>query len=185
MSNNQIMTPAAFAQLTQNMQEFPLIYRDQQQFMLDGAPSGARGAIANANIPLANAPHLLIGIRLRNVVTVPAADVTTALSRKVAIMQAELDEEQVVRVSLSQQNITVGHVLQPLLVGKSGVNWHPFPIPFGFRGNNVIQVEIRRETAYPIFGEGAVLPTIYIALVTTQFVSDFAPATAPGSTGRP
>lgn len=179
------VTPEEFERLTQNMQEFPLVYSTSQQFVADGAPSGARNATATAPITLANAPHLLIGIRLWNVYTTPGADATEQLTRQGLIKAAGIDDEQVVRITIAQQNITVGSVLQPLLVGARGVNWHPFPIPFGFRGNNQLLIEVRRETPYPIFGTDRVLPTVHIALVTTQFVSDFAPATAPGSTGRP
>lgn len=186
MTPSGMLTPKEFEELTKGMQEFPLYYQDRQQFLLSGQPSGAATAVARANIPLSNAPHLFIGLRLRNVYTVVAETLTAATTLQALLKQGQIDDEQSVRISLAQQNITAGFVLQPLICGAGGVNWHPFPIPFGFRGSNIIEIEVRRETAYPTYVEGfPILPTLHIGLVTTQFVSDRAPASTPGSSGRP
>lgn len=152
-------------------QWFPLIYgMGSVDFAdADGEPSGAQGARATLTKSIPNFPVLFLGIRLTNIYALPEEPTDTQI-RIFEACKRYVDDEQSVKVSLSQQNITTDSVLQVQLVGKSGVYWAPFPVPFPMAGANDIQIEVIRDTSYPFFDQAVpILPKLKGSLAMAQF----------------
>jgi hypothetical protein len=148
-------------------QWFPVYYPMGPKSFLDssGSPSGAVGSVAELTKDLSNWPILFLGLRITNVYALPSnpseADVSLYQACK-----AYVDDEQTVRVALSQQNITAEATLQVQVTGKSGVYWAPFPVPFPMAGSNNIALTITRVTPYPLLGgELPIIPTVYATIV--------------------
>lgn len=164
---------------------------------VDGAPSGAAGAVAILTKELSNFPHILYGVRISTTYTLP----TTIIGEPVAPgipataddVRAQLDHyarlrsmdtQQTVTINLSQQNITGQAMLQGQLCGETGTVWHPFPAPYPMAGGNNVNVEVRRATSYPPYpwrsqevldGEAGprelidVRPVVFATLLAAEF----------------
>lgn len=165
-------------------EEFPLYYPGSEAFKLDTAPSGARGAVAEVLITVNNYPQIFYGVRIRNAYEIPKA---TLLDDPAILAQLkEYDGEQMVRIDLAQQNVTARPIHQDTLTGKGGTNWHPFPVPYLFRGGNETRFSFTRLVGYPPVLDGEeeveIIPTVYVTLVAGVLVSDIFPAAGAPST---
>lgn len=133
----------------------------------EGNPSGARGAQARPSRSLPNFPLLFVGIRINNVFELP--DQPTALDMQIyEACKRFLDNEQTVRINLSQQNITSEATLQSQVTGNGGIYWSPFAVPFPMAGANNISLEIVRRTPYPQIGGEPVLPVCDASILALQ-----------------
>lgn len=130
----------------------------------DGDPSGEVGSIAELTKELSNWPILFLGLRLTNVYALPTTPDGDALAVYTACKRY-VDDEQTVRIALSQQNITAEATLQVQLTGKSGVYWAPFPVPFPMAGANDIAITITRVTSYPEMDGELITPVIHGVIV--------------------
>jgi hypothetical protein len=147
-------------------QWFPLYYPMGPKAFLDadGVPSGATGAVAELTKSISNWPLLFMGLRITNVYAMPSEP----SSLDVEIYEASkryVDDEQTVRIALSQQNITAEQTLQVQLTGKSGVYWAPFPVPFPMQGANDIAVTVTRVTPYPTIDDNPIVPTCFATIL--------------------
>lgn len=136
-------------------------------FQLNGAPSGAVGAIARLNVAMDNFPEFLLGIRVSNVYPLPPnlTETTMALYRS---LKEFTDGEQTLSYKVSQQSVTTNLPLQLHITGRSdGQHWHSFPVPYPLAGANNIQIEMQRLTAYPSWpGSDPVTPILPVCFVT-------------------
>lgn len=133
----------------------------------NGDPSGARGSIARPSRSLPNFPLLFVGIRLNNVFELPTNP--TALDMQIyEACKRFLDNEQTVKINLSQQNITAEATLQSQLTGNGGIYWSPFAVPFPMAGANNIALEVTRRTPYPQIGGEDVLPVCDASIIALQ-----------------
>lgn len=152
-----------------NAQWFPQYFPMGPKAFQDGAgaPSGLVGATAELSKDIPNWPIQFLGLRLTNVYPLPESpgDLDVALY---TALKRFVDDEQTVRISLSQQNITAEPTLQVQLTGKSGVYWAPFPIPFPMAGGNNIAVSVVRSTSYPALGGEPVEPQVYATILAVQ-----------------
>lgn len=165
-------------------QIFPIIYPGMGQMQLGQTPSGQTGAKATIEIPVANFPMMLTGVRLQNVYTVPEALRNVDGLAYLGL----LDSQQSVQTTLTQQNIIVRPTMQSLVTGSNAgqgagaVHWHPFEAPYPFRGGNNVNFDVARVTDYP---EEIVNVVTHVAIVGWCYMSDAFPDAAPGSTGYP
>lgn len=153
-------------QLGINPEWFPIYYGfDARPFQLNGAPSGAAGAQARLSRSLPNPPHILLGIRVSNIYTIPEnADHDDI--QDFAILKNHVDGEQTLAVNLAQQNVVAQQVIQKHITGgQDGFNWYPLPQTFPMAGANNIEIVLTRLTAYPLLAGAAVLPQAYCTLV--------------------
>lgn len=173
-----------------NLPGFPLYYEETAKFLLNGVPSGLRGAEARVTFTLANQPHLIFGIVASNTYEVPDGFLDTRPDYYVQNRQGGVDDAQTLSVSLTQQNITAQPVSQDRFAGAAGTIWRPFPAIYFFRGSNQANITARRLIAYPrlVAGGGAEYrpePEVRVTLVCVQLNSDLVANSQPGSTGRP
>lgn len=142
-------------------------------FQLNGAPSGAVGAIARLSVAIDNFPEFVLGVRINNVYPLPPNpnEITMALYRN---LKEHTDGEQTVLYRVSQQSVTTNLPLQMHITGRpDGQHWHSFPVPYPIAGANNIQLEIQRITPYPLSWPSSdpvtpILPVCYITLVCGQ-----------------
>jgi len=157
-------------------QAFPLLYALGPSPLRNaaGAPSGAAGSESVLTRELSNFPHMLIGIRLRNVYAfaIDGQDPDSSIAQYRALHEWT-DDEQTVSVELAQQNPLSSSTLQSLVQGQGGYHWHPWPVPFPMAGGNNITVRIRRVTGYPLLAGAEVLPEVYGTLVTAVLRADY------------
>lgn len=130
----------------------------------NGDPSGAVGAVAELTKDISNWPILFMGLRITNVYALPAAPTDLDVQIYKAA-KGYVDDEQTVRIALSQQNITAEATMQVQVTGKSGVYWAPFPVPFPMAGANNIALTVQRVTAYPQIQGVQIVPTCYATIV--------------------
>ena len=150
-------------------QWFPVYYPMGPRSFLDGdgQPTGAANSIAELTKDVPNWPILFQGLRITNVYALPnqpsELDIRTFEASK-----RYLDDEQTVRIDISQQNITAEPTLQVQLTGKSGVYWAPFPIPFPMAGGNNVTIRIQRVTAYPQLNQTQIQPVVFATILASQ-----------------
>ena len=151
---------------TMGAQWFPIYYpMGPKSFAdADGVPSGAGGSTAELTKDIPNWPILFLGLRITNVYVLPAQPTELDL-RVYEACKRSVDDEQTVRIALSQQNITAEPTLQVQLTGKSGVYWAPFPVPFPMAGGNNIAVSVVRVTPYPEIDGSLILPTCFATIL--------------------
>lgn len=158
-----------------NSQAFPIYYAMGPTRFIDGKgePTGKKGSIARLSRALSNSPHMLIGLRVQNVINFPDFENATNVANSAIYEMARLQgPEQTVRINLSQQNISADAVLQSTLCGD-GQHWHPFPAPFPMAGGNEIEVEIQRVSSYPDYNNKTpVIPEVYVTLVAAVLRTD-------------
>lgn len=144
---------------------FPFYYPMDGQFQnANGDPSGDAGATAELSKTITTFPHLLYGLRIRNVYPLPSIEDNNDF-----VANKRLDADQTVEIKLSQQNITAGGVLQDHITGGGqGItaHWHPFPKPYLMAGGNEILIFVRRITSYIPLNGGDVEPRCFATLVT-------------------
>lgn len=147
---------------------FPIYYAfDSAPFLLNGQPSGAVGAVARLSRSLPNPPHIVLGIRISNVYTLPSGANADAVATYRACKES-VDGEQTVLMNLAQQNITAELTLQKHITGGGLQEYFmPFPSTYPMAGGNDITLEIRRLTTYPQIAGADVLPTCFATLVCT------------------
>lgn len=147
-------------------QWFPIYYPMGPKAFLDadGAPSGAVGSTAILTKELSNWPILFMGLRITNVYPLPAQPTSLDIDTY-EVCKNFVDDEQTMRVELSQQNITAEETLQVQVTGKSGVYWAPFPVPFPMAGANDISLTVKRVTPYPQINSALVIPTCFATIV--------------------
>lgn len=163
-------------------QRFPVVYPAQSQFK-NGTNEGAQsGATAKLSFSLNNNPHEIVGLRVFNVYETPAEFVTPEglefLSR--------LDSQQTLTMRMAQQNVVLEDTLQRLVQGEGGIHWHPFELPYPFRGGNSITVDVKRITGYNLPGSDPLVTidavTVHAALVGWMYVGAMVES-GPPSTG--
>ena len=169
-------------------QIFPIIYPGMAQFQQGQKPSGEAGSKAIIEIPVANFPMMLTGVRLLNVYDIPVPRRTIDGLTYLGVV----DSQQTVQTTLTQQNIIVRPTMQNLVTGATqrmagAIHWHPFEAPYPFRGGNNINFEVQRVTNYPTDDPLALITNIvcHVAIVGWAYMSDAFPDAAPGSTGYP
>lgn len=147
-------------------QWFPIYYPMGPKAFQDanGDPSGAVGATAELTKEISNWPILFMGLRITNVYALPLAPTSLDLETYRAAKNF-VDDEQTVRIALSQQNITAEATLQVQVTGKSGVYWAPFPVPFPMAGSNNIAITIQRVTPYPQIDGERIVPTCFATIL--------------------
>ncbi len=157
-------------------QPIPVYYTaESRPFMLNNAPSGAIGAAARLSHSFNNNPHRIMGIRLANTYALPTnAQGGAPTLEQLALWQAcrEIDDDQEVRLELSQQSVFAQWVNQKALCGYRGEIWHPFATPYLVAGGNDWKLEVRRITGYPTIGGREVLPYVSATLVCEMLVAD-------------
>lgn len=157
-------------------QTFPIEYPLGPEPFVDGAgnPSGAVGARATLVRTLSNFPHMVMGVRLQNVWALPDAPSDADIAHATYIKRY-IDGEQTIRMDLAQQSVMVEATLQPLVTGRDGLHWHPFPAPYPMAGGNDVAFEVVRRSAYPSLPSepGTPLtPQVYAVLVCAVFRGD-------------
>ena len=137
----------------------PQFYSARGAFQKDGAPSGARDAIARVSVTLENWNHWVLGLRVVNVYR-PGEQATLADVANLAT--SRLDELQEIRCVIGTYQV-FPFTAQELIVGSKGTLWHPFPVRMAIRGNVNVVVEGRRLVDYPL----DIIPELAITLSTT------------------
>lgn len=127
------------------LQRFPVVYPAKAQFKSGSNENAQAGATAKLQFSLNNNPHEITGLRVRNVYEIPDEYLLAGfgpdwLQRK--------DGEQDLVVRMAQQNIVVDEANQVSVLGNDGIHWHPFELPYPFRGGNTIIVNVTRTTNY-------------------------------------
>lgn len=111
-------------------------------------PSGLAGSTARLNKDIPNWPILFLGVRLTNTYALPhepsLQDIATY-----ELCKEHLDGAQTVEIKLSQQNIMSDPMQQTHLVGRQGIYWAPFGVPFPMAGGNNISLLLTRTLDYP------------------------------------
>ena len=146
-----------------NFQRFPVIYGAKAQFKMGSKESAEAGAVAKLQFSINNNPHEITGLRIKNVYDVPAEFLELVPPDGMAYLE-RLDEEQTITMRMAQQNVVVDETLQQLVCG-TGVHWHPFELPYPFRGGNNITVDVNRLTSYALPGSD---PLVMIDAVNVQ-----------------
>jgi len=171
-----------------NFQKFSLAYPGEAAFQPpDGGAVITAGSVARITIPLTTKPYALTSIRIRNLYEIPPEGVefgpegATTLFNAPQLVDyfARIDDDQDVKVDLSQQNVVVDPANQALLQGAKGIHWHPLSCPYPFRGGNNIVLRVVRRTPYP----PEVGQVICQAVITGwQYSASQAPGGTPPST---
>lgn len=151
-------------------QLFPKYYSmGPSEFSSGGTPSGAAGATAVLTKQLTNFGQILYGVRIQNFYELP----TNPTDEQVALfeqLKRFIDDEQIVGINLSQQDVTAQELPQAQLQGRADTTWHPFPVPYPMAGGNNINITITRITSYPEIVSGTPLvPTVRGTLLAGEF----------------
>lgn len=157
-----------------NMQRFPVIYPAKAQFKDSGVATAQAGATAKLQFSINNNPHEITGIRVRNVYEIPDAYMQSPQLAASNFLERK-DGEQDLVVRMAQQNIVIDEANQVACLGNDGIHWHPFELPYPFRGGNNITVDVTRSTNYRfVNGAGAEIlieaVTVTAALVGWMYV---------------
>jgi len=168
-----------------NFQRFPVIYSAQAQFKVGSSESAAAGAVAKLQFAINNNPHEITGLRVKNVYEVPPEFLELARPDGMDYLD-RLDQEQTLTMRMAQQNIVVDATLQSLVCG-TGPHWHPFELPYPFRGGNNVTVDVNRLTGYTLPGSDPLVTvdavTVQAALVGWMYVGPGGVLSGPPSTG--
>lgn len=149
--------------------QYPILYGiEPRPFQLSGSPSGAAGAIAKLSFALPTNVHFIYGMRISNYYALPDNADAAAVARFEACKRW-VDDDQMLKLDLSQQSIFVNDVKQNQVIGANGIHWHPFPVPYRIQGGNNYGITVTRLTSYPTIAGAAVLPTVCITLVSGVF----------------
>jgi hypothetical protein len=163
------------------LQRFPVVYPAKAQFKLGTVEGAQAGAVAKLNFSLNNNPHEITGLRIANTYEIPEEFFT---QEGLALLD-RLDTEQTITMRMAQQNVVLEDTLQTLAQGRRGFNWHPFELPYPFRGGNSITVDLKRITGYRLPGPDDVTidaVTVNAAIVGWMYVGAMVES-GPPSTG--
>ncbi len=130
-----------------NFQRFPVVYPAKAQFKMGSDESAQAGATAKLQFSLNNNPHEITGLRIRNVYEIPDGYMVSPQLAGSNFLERK-DGEQTLVVRMAQQNIVVDEANQVCVVGNDGIHWHPFELPYPFRGGNNVTVDVTRTTNY-------------------------------------
>lgn len=153
-------------------QRFPVYYPGEAQFLLNGQPSGQRGAEAVATIELNSAPHEFVGLRATLEYPFPTTgDVEDAadMARLDALARVLTwaDQRTDLTIELAQQNLVVRRVFAAAITGgdpRQGTVYLPFACPFPFRGGNNITIRAVRTQDYPVTATDLAVPVVFPTL---------------------
>ncbi len=179
-----------------NAQWFPVLYGESAQFKVDATPSGNAGAIARVLFTLDTFPWLLYGVRFEVSYELPALFLAEPENWpfKQFMREGGIDDDFSVTIRAAQQSITGGNPVHVRNVqGALGINKHPLPLPYPFRGGNKIEIECRRLSSYPVIEvadlQVVLTPTVHVALELARGVQQVADGVSspppPPSTGFP
>jgi len=173
-----------------NLPGYPLYYEESAKFLVNGQPSGLRGAEARVTFTLANQPHLIFGVVTSNTYELTDEVYPFFPTYYADMRQGGIDDQQTISISLTQQNVTAQPVSQDRFSGAAGTVWRPWPAIYFFRGSNQASITARRLVSYPAvpLGGDTVFrpePELRATLVCVQLNSDLVANRNPGSTGRP
>ena len=156
-------------------QAFPIYYTaEARPFQLNGQNSGAVGASARLSHTFNNSPHRIMGVRMCNTFDLPTdtqGGPPTADQMALWMLCREINDDQEVRLELSQQSVFAQFVNQKALCGKNGEIWHPFATPFVVAGGNDFKLEVRRIIGFPSIGGHPVLPYVSATLICEMLVN--------------
>jgi len=170
-----------------NFQRFPVIYGASAQFKNGSNESAGVGAVAKLQFALNNNPHEITGLRIRNSYVQPAE-----FYQGNPLGLARIDLEQTVTMRMAQQNIVIDEVAQSLITGGNDASggtphWHPFELPYPFRGGNNVTVDVTRIAGYDLPGSDPLVTidavTVYAAIVGWMYVGPGGVLAGPPSTG--
>jgi len=168
-----------------NYQRFPVVYPAQAQFKVGGNESADANAVAKLQFSLNNNPHEITGLRLTNTYDIPPEFLSLAIPDGPDYL-TRLDMEQTITMRMAQQNVVLSDTHQKLVTGADGIHWHPFELPYPFRGGNNVTVDVKRITAYTLPGSDPLITidavTVYAALVGWMYVGPMVES-GPPSTG--
>lgn len=161
---------------TQLRAEYPIYYpMESRPFFIGSIQSGAEGATAKLSHSFSNNPHRVYGIRISNwyeFVTPVGQDALTQAQIAEWLAMRELDDEQEVKLELSQLSVFAQFVHQRQLCGSRGVHWHPFSAPYTVQGGNDFKIEVRRLVSYPtVVGGTTIKPYCSATLVCGLFAA--------------
>jgi hypothetical protein len=162
-------------------QRFPVIYPAKAQFKLGTVEGAGSGAVAKLNFSLNNNPHEITGLRVYNTYEIPEE----FYSQEGLAFLNRIDSEQTLTMRMAQQNVVLEDTLQRLTQGEGGIHWHPFELPYPFRGGNSITVDVKRVTGYRLPGPDNVTidaVTVNAAIVGWMYVGAMVES-GPPSTG--
>ena len=151
-------------------QLFPKYYAmGPKEFSSGGASSAAAGSTAVLTKQLTNFGQILYGVRIQNFYSLPT-NPTDFQVQLFESLKRWVDDEQIVGVNLSQQDVTAQEVPQAQFQGRADTVWHPFPVPYPMAGGNNINITITRVTSYPEIVAGTPLVvTTRGTLVAAEF----------------
>ncbi len=160
--------------------KYPRVFPASAPYLVDGAPSGAAGAIATLAIALDTFPQAITRITIAH--TYQIADVLFLAQPEIYRNLAPIDDMATLRVTAAQQNVTANPVV--LLGWQSARNAFPVPLPAPYlvAGTNQITFEVRRLVGYPTIPDvPPILPVAHVTVWTVSLQSDVSPASAPPS----
>lgn len=159
-----------WSQLGFQPQCFPYYY-NQSASTFDDPPGAIAGAEITIPFSLDNFPHMLEGIRVRSTWQGPDNPDADELAL-MTYVKKYVDEEQSLRLELTQQSIIAKAVPQVSVQGNDGFVWHAFPTPFPMAGGNTVNVVIKRLTSYPFLSEQRINPRVDVTLVCRMLRAD-------------
>lgn len=151
-------------------QWFPVYPSATGTFLLNGAPSGDRGAEANCEITLDTFPYLVYGARFEVSYELPLAYFAENQDYKRNMREGGVDDDFEVAISLTQGNVTVqelAHVRN--LQGGLSINKHPWPVYYPLRGGNKVSIRARRLSSFaPVIVADVAIPLSVLLKVTLE-----------------
>ena len=126
-------------------EQFPCFYSNSGQFTQNSDGLVIAGATAKASVKLNNYPHQITGFRASNVFAIPAEQQT---QDAIAYLKFIASNQDII-TKLTQANIVIEPTAQDHVTGEGGIHWHPFEVPYNFRGGNNLAAEAVRTIPYP------------------------------------
>ncbi len=165
-----------------NVQWFPIYEGSSAQF-----ENGDLGQAVDITFALDTFPAFWYGLRVVVSYELPAEFWRTNYGFKQLMNQGGVPLDMSTKIELTQQNITRGSttVHTATVTGANGVNWHPFTVPYPFRGGNNVILKFRRLSSFPELvddqGEviGKVAPTVHATLLMARGVEKGATSAMP------
>lgn len=176
MAENEKLTDEqineAWSALGYQPQAFPYYYNSNGNTFQNGAIAGEEFTV---NFSLDNFPHMLLGLRITNEWQPIDDEEDPATADEIALqnfVKQWVDDQQTVRLALTQQSIISKSIPQRIIQGANGEVWHNFPTPFPMAGGNTVDVTVRRLTSYPFLRDQRIVPTVYVSLVVIMLRAD-------------
>lgn len=174
-------------------QWFPVLQSEEAPFLVQGEPSGAKGATAKVTITLDTYPHLLYGFRFDVSYEIPPSVFGQVPAFKRDMRDGGVDDDYDVTILLTQQNIASKPTHVRNVRGAKGTNQHPLAVFYPLRGTNNITIEAVRNSSYAQIRAGDVLLDVFpvwkvtldLARGVQQIADNASGPPAPGSSGYP